>query len=91
MLIGYLIPDELGSIISEDKKRLYTRKNVSDKNKYLFDTAKLAGVKNYGKINNYGYRGLNNGETAKDIANRKDISEKEVKVQNKLRRREIKS
>ena len=62
---------------SEDEKRLYTRKNVKDKNKYLFDTARLAGVKNYGKFNNYGYRGLYNGETAKDIANRKGISEKE--------------
>ena len=63
--------------LSEDEKRLYTRKNVKDKNKYLFDTAKLTGVKNYGKFNNYGYRGLYNGETAKDIANRKGISEKE--------------
>ena len=40
--------------LSEDEKRLYTRQNVKDKNKYLFDTAKLAGVKNYGKFNNYG-------------------------------------
>lgn len=63
--------------LSEDEKRLYTRKNVKDKNKYLFDTAKQAGVKNYGKFNNYGYRGLYNGETAKDIATRKGISEKE--------------
>ena len=31
--------------LSEDEKRLYTRKNVKDKNKYLFDTAKSAGVK----------------------------------------------
>ena len=44
--------------LSEDEKRLYTRQNVKDKNKYLFDTAKLASVKNYGKFNNYGYRGL---------------------------------
>ena len=44
--------------LSEDEKRLYTRKNARDKNKYLFDTAKAAGVKNYGKFNNYGYRGL---------------------------------
>ena len=64
--------------LSEDEKRLYTRKNVKDKNKYLFDTAKLAGVKNYGKFNNYGYRGLYNGETAKDIANRKGISEEDI-------------
>lgn len=63
--------------LSEDEKRLYTRQNVKDKNNFLFDTAKLAGVKNYGKFNNYGYRGLYNGETAKDIAKRKGISEKE--------------
>ena len=31
----------------------------------------------YGKFNNYGYRGLYNGETAQDIAHRKGISEKE--------------
>ena len=63
--------------LSEDEKRLYTRRNVKDKNKYLFITAKNAGVKNYGKFNNYGYRGLYNGETAKDIADRKGISDKE--------------
>jgi len=63
--------------LNEDEKRLYTRKNVKDKNKYLFNTARLAGVKNYGKFNNYGYRGLYNGETARDIAKRKGISEKE--------------
>lgn len=63
--------------LSEDEKRLYTRRNVKDKNKYLFDTAKSAGVKNYGKFNNYGYRGLYNGETAQDIAHRKGIPEKE--------------
>lgn len=55
---------------------MYTRQNVKDKNKYLFDTAKSAGVRNYGKFNNYGYRGLYNGETAQDIANRKGITEK---------------
>lgn len=63
--------------LSEDEKRLYTRQNVKDKNKYLFDTAKQVGVKNYGKFNNYGYRGLYNGETAQDIAVRKGITEKE--------------
>lgn len=62
------------SKLSEDEKRLYTRINVKNKNKYLFDTAKEAGVTNYGKFNNYGYRGLYNGETAKDIAKRKGIN-----------------
>ena len=63
--------------LSEDEKRLYTRINVSNKNKKLFYTAKKAGVKNFGKFNNYGYSVLYNGETAKDIAKRKNIDEKE--------------
>jgi len=63
--------------LSEDEKRLYTRKNVKDKNKYLFDTAKKAGVINYGKFNNYGYKGLYNGEGAKEIAKRKGLNDNE--------------
>ena len=59
--------------LNEDEKRLYTRINVKNKNKYLFDTAKKAGVNNYAKFNDYGYKGLYGGETAKDIAKRKDI------------------
>lgn len=44
----------------------------------MFDTAKKAGVQNYGKFNDYGYKGLYNGETAKQIAKRKGIdSDKE--------------
>ena len=66
------------SKLSEDEKRLYTRISVKNKNKYLFDTAKKAGVTNYGKFNDYGYKGLYGGETAKIIADRKGIdSEKE--------------
>lgn len=59
--------------LSEDEKRLYTRINIKNKNKYLFDTAKKAGVNNYAKFNDYGYKGLYGGETAKDIAKRKGI------------------
>lgn len=66
--------------LDEDEKRLYTRKNVSDRNKYLFDTAKASGVKNYGKFTNYGYKGLYNGETAKDIAERKGIDYKKEEI-----------
>ena len=61
--------------LDENQKRLYTRMNVRNKNLYLFQTAKNAGVKNYGKFNNYGYQGLYNGETAVDIARRKGIKE----------------
>ena len=67
------ITQEEYSKLSEDEKRLYTRINVKNKNKYLFDTAKNAGVTNYGKFNDYGYKGLYNGETAKQIAKRKGI------------------
>lgn len=64
--------------LSEDEKRLYIRINVKNKNKYLFDTAKKAGVSNYARFNDYGYKGLYGGETAKQIAERKGInSEKE--------------
>lgn len=62
------------SKLSEDEKRLYTRINVKNKNKYLFDSAKNAGVTNYGKFNDYGYKGLYNGESAKQIAHRKGIN-----------------
>ncbi len=71
------ITEEQFSNLSEDEKRLYTRINVRNKNRYLFDTAKIAGVINYGKFNNCGYEGLYNGETAKQIANRKNIDEKD--------------
>lgn len=62
--------------LSEDDKRMYTRQNVKDKYKYLFNTAKESGVENYGKFNNYGYKGLYNGETKDDIAKRKGLSNK---------------
>lgn len=65
------------SNLNEDEKRLYTRKIVRNKNLYLFETAKKSGVKNYGKFNNYGYKGLYNGEDAKDISKRKGIDDKE--------------
>ncbi len=65
------------SKLSEDEKRLYTRILVNNKNKYLFKTARDAGVENFGKFNNYGYKGLYNGETAKQIAKRKNIKENE--------------
>lgn len=61
--------------LSEDERRYYTRRDIAHKNLWLFQSAKKAGVKNYGKFNNAGYKGLYNGETARDIANRKGIKE----------------
>jgi len=74
------ITQEEYSKLSEDEKRLYTRINIKNKNKYLFDTAKKAGVNNYGKFNDYGYRGLYGGETAKKIAERKGIDPKKDEI-----------
>ena len=65
------------SRLTEDEKRLYTRILVNNKNKYLFKTARESGVENFGKFNNCGYKGLYNGETAKQIAKRKNIKEDE--------------
>ena len=69
------ITEEQYKQLTEDEKRLYNRKIVKDRNKYLFDTARKSGVKNYGKFNNEGYKGLYNGETAQDIAKRKGLKE----------------
>lgn len=62
--------------LTEDEKRLYVRMNVNNKNKSLFYQAKKSGVKNFGKFNNYGYRGLYN-ETAEQIHKRKQLKENE--------------
>ncbi len=66
--------------LPEDEKRLYNRTVVKNRNKYLFDTAKASGVKNYGKFNNAGYMGLYNGETAEAIARRKGINSKKQDI-----------
>ena len=59
------------SMLTEDEKRLYQR-NLTRKGNYsLNQTAKKAGVKNFDRFHNYGYKGLYNGETANDIAKRK--------------------
>ena len=67
------ITEEQYKQLTEDEKRLYNRKIVKDRNKYLFDTANKSGVKDYGKFNNAGYKGLYNGETTEDIAKRKGL------------------
>ena len=63
--------------LSEDKKRLYVRKQVSNGNYSLNRTAINSGVKNLAEFHNAGYRGLYNGETANDIAKRKNLRYRE--------------
>ena len=63
--------------LTEDEKRLYRRKQTREGNYSLNQTAKKAGVKNFDKFHNAGYRGLYNGETADDIAKRKGLRYRE--------------
>ena len=65
------------SMLTEDEKRFYQR-NLTRKGNYsLNQAAKNAGVKNFDKFHNYGYKGLYNGETANDIAKRKGLRYRE--------------
>lgn len=65
------------SSLTEDEKRFYQR-NLTKKGNYsLNQTAKNAGVKNFDKFHNAGYKGLYNGETANDIAKRKGLRYRE--------------
>ena len=65
------------SELTEDEKRLYQRSLTRKGNFSLNQTAKGAGVKNYDQFHNYGYKGLYNGETADDIAKRKQLRYRE--------------
>lgn len=63
--------------LSEDEKRLYQRDLTRKGNYALNLSAKKAGVKNFDKFHNSGYKGLYNGETANDIAKRKGLRYRE--------------
>ena len=63
--------------LSEDEKRLYSRKQASDGNYSLNRTAIKNGVRNLAEFHNAGYRGLYNGETANDIFKRKKLKYRE--------------
>ena len=65
------------SLLSEDEKRLYKRKQISNGNYLLNIAARNAGVKNFDKFHNSGYKGLYNGETADNIAKRKGLRYRE--------------
>ena len=65
------------SSLTEDEKRFYQR-NLARKGNYsLNQAAKNAGVKNFDKFHNSGYKGLYNGETADAIAKRKGLRYRE--------------
>lgn len=49
---------EIEQQVENDSKRLFIREEVRKHNKKLFQTAKNAGVTNFGRFNNHGYLGL---------------------------------
>ena len=65
------------SELTEDEKRFYQRDLTRKGNYSLNQAAKNAGVKNFEKFHNSGYKGLYNGETADDIAKRKGLRYRE--------------
>ena len=64
-------------MLTEDEKRFYNRDLTKKGNYSLNIAAKNAGVKNFDKFHNSGYKGLYNGETADDIAKRKGLRYRE--------------
>ncbi len=59
--------------LTEIEKRKYQRNLTKKANLSLNKTASKSGVRNFGKFHNEGYKGLYNGETANDIAKRKNL------------------
>ena len=63
--------------LTEDEKRLYQR-NLTRKGNYSLNiAAKNAGVKNFDRFHNSGYKGLKTCETTNDIAKRKGLRYRE--------------
>ena len=71
-----LLEEEYNSL-TEDEKRIYQRDLTKKGNYSLNQTAKKAGVKDFARFHNAGYKGLYNGETANDIAKRKGLRYRE--------------
>lgn len=66
--------------LSDDQKRLAIRREMAEHNKSLVEAAKDAGVETsqeYAVFQNYGYRGLYGGMSAKDIHARKKLKPNE--------------
>jgi DNA-damage-inducible protein D len=71
---------ELFERLTEDDKRLFIRGDIRQKNMLLAEAAKNAGIittLEYATFQDAGYRGLYNGETRFDIAQRKNLEDGE--------------
>ena len=71
---------EIHAQLTEDERRLFLRSDIKQKNQWLAEAAKRAGIQepiDYAIFQDFGYKGLYNGETARNIADRKGLAEKE--------------
>jgi DNA-damage-inducible protein D len=75
-----ILEDNYGKLQTEEEKRLFLRKEMSEHNKQLADAAKNAGVIQpweYAVFQNHGYMGLYNGLGAKEIHTKKGLKKNE--------------
>lgn len=63
--------------LTEEQKRIAIRDEIKHHNKSLSESAGNAGVKNFGRFHNSGYKGLYGGLTMQDIHNLKELNEGE--------------
>ena len=63
--------------LTEDQKRIAIRDEIKHHNKSLSESAGNAGVKNFSRFHNSGYKGLYGGLTMQDIHNLKELNEGE--------------
>jgi len=69
--------EEIAAGLTEHQRRLLLRGEIAEKNRSLADTVSAAGVitrSDFAIFQDFGYRGLYNGEKARDIAARKGLA-----------------
>ena len=71
------LSEKVYNSLTEDEKRFYQRDLTRKGNYSLNKAAMNAGVRDFAKFHNAGYKGLYNGETANDIAKRKGLRYRE--------------
>lgn len=72
--------EEAAAGLDEDQRRQLLRGEVADKNRSLADTVSVAGIittRDFAVFQDWGYKGLYAGETARDIATRKGLAKGE--------------
>lgn len=72
--------EEAAADLDEEQRRQLLRGEVTEKNRSLADTVNSAGIKtnrDFAVFQDWGYRGLYAGETARDIAARKGLAKGE--------------